>query len=80
MKIEGVEYELNWNNFRVGSSFFIPCLDPTNAKKEILQKTKRFKYCVATKVVIQDGVKGLRVWRVKPPRNTFLGRPVLYHR
>lgn len=80
MKIEGIEYEINWKKFLVGSSFFIPCLDPTKAKKQILQKTSRLKYDVATKVTIEDGVRGVRVWRIKAPRNNALGRSALYHR
>jgi hypothetical protein len=68
MKIEGVDYEINWKKFRVGTSFFIPCLNPPIAKKIIKEKTDRFGYTILTKVVIVDGVKGLRVWRLKTPR------------
>jgi hypothetical protein len=48
----------------VGYSIFIPCLNPSAAKKDVLRVTKRLKIDVAFKVVIEDGVKGLRIWRI----------------
>jgi hypothetical protein len=68
MKVETISYTINWENFKVGRSFFIPCLNPTEALKEILKNTKRLKLDVVTKVVIEGGVRGIRVWRVTPAR------------
>ena len=48
----------------MGYSIFIPCLDPDAAKKDILRVTKRLKMEVLFKVVIEEGVKGLRIWRI----------------
>jgi hypothetical protein len=64
MQVEKVSYDINWKAFKRGTSFFIPCLDPPRARKEILATTKRLKIKVITKVVIVEGIKGLRVWRV----------------
>lgn len=64
MRVEKVAYEINWKGFKVGYSFFIPCLNPTKARKEILPVVRRLRYKVVTKVVIEEGVRGLRVWRV----------------
>jgi len=64
MKIENVAYRINWSNFKKGYSFFIPCLDVKAGSKDIQKETKRLKYKVVTKVVIEDGVRGVRVWRV----------------
>lgn len=64
MQVEKVSYNINWKNFRRGYSFFIPCLNPREAKKEILCTTNRLKLKVLTKVVIEEGVRGLRVWRI----------------
>jgi hypothetical protein len=64
MLIERISYNINWRNFKVGYSFFIPCLDPPSAKKVILRVTKRLKIKIITKLVIEEGVKGLRVWRI----------------
>ena len=64
MRIDGVSYNINWRNFKVGTSFFLPCLNASEAKKEVLRTTKRLKLKVLVKVVIEEGVRGLRVWRI----------------
>lgn len=64
MKVEKVAYEINWRKFKVGYSFFIPCLDPHKSRRNILDEVYRLKYKVLTKIVIEDGVRGIRVWRV----------------
>lgn len=63
MKIETVTYQLDWSKFRKGYSFFVPCIDVQAARATITAITKRLKMSVVTKVVIEDGIKGLRVWR-----------------
>jgi len=64
MQIEKVNYQINWKKFKVGWSFFIPCLKPSDAKQILLAETKRLKYKVITKITIEDGVRGIRTWRV----------------
>jgi hypothetical protein len=64
MKIETVSYQINWRNFRKGTSFFVPCIDTDAARAELARVTKRLKMEVVSKVVVEDGVKGLRVWRL----------------
>ena len=64
MLVEKISYNVNWRNFKVGYSIFIPCLDPDAAKKNILRVTKRLKIEVVFKTVINEGVKGLRIWRI----------------
>ena len=64
MQIEKVDYQINWKKFKRGWSFFIPCLKPVSAKQVLLAEAKRLKYKVATKVTIEDGVRGIRIWRV----------------
>jgi hypothetical protein len=64
MLVEKVSYQVNWKKFKKGGSFFIPCLDPPEAKKEIALTTQRLRYNILTKVVIEEGVRGLRIWRV----------------
>jgi hypothetical protein len=63
MKIETVTYQLDWSKFRKGYSFFVPCVDHRAAKETIATVAKRLKMNIVTKVVIVDGIKGLRVWR-----------------
>lgn len=64
MLVERVSYNINWRNFRQGTSFFIPCLDCTAAKQEILRVTKRLRIEVMIKISIEDSIRGLRVWRL----------------
>jgi hypothetical protein len=64
MKIETVTYQINWAKFRRGYSFFVPCIDEKAARETIAAISRRLKMTVVTKIVIVDGVKGLRVWRV----------------
>ena len=63
MKIETVSYRIDWKKFRVGHSFFVPCIDHKEARKTLSAVTRRLKIAVVTKVTIEDGIKGLRVWK-----------------
>ena len=65
MKSDGVTYEIDWVEFRRGSSFLIPCVGVTAGKQLIERKMKRLGFAVIVKIVIEDNVKGLRVWRKK---------------
>jgi hypothetical protein len=64
MLVEKVDYQINWTRFKAGWSFFVPCLHPPTARKIILTEIKRLKFKVVIKVVIESGVRGIRVWRV----------------
>lgn len=64
MRVEGVSYEVDWRTFRKGRSFFIPCLDCSKVKLELAEVFRRLGMRVLVKVVIEDGIKGLRVWRL----------------
>jgi hypothetical protein len=64
MLIEKISYDVDWKKFKVGYSMFIPCLDPAQAKKDILRVTDRLKIDVLLKIVIEEGVQGIRMWRI----------------
>jgi len=42
----------------------VPCLDPKATKAELGITLKRLKINVFIKVVIEEGIRGLRVWRL----------------
>lgn len=65
MRVNQLSYNVDWTKFKVGWSFFIPCLRTEEGKQEVLKVTNRFGYKVAIKVVIEDGIRGLRIWRVR---------------
>ena len=64
MKLSGVNYDISWKKFRRGTSFMVPCLDPKATKAELGITLKRLKINVFIKVVIEEGIRGLRVWRL----------------
>jgi hypothetical protein len=64
MIVEGVSYQISWRKFRRGTSIFIPCLDGIKAKEEVMVVLKRLRIKVVLKVSIEEGVRGLRIWRV----------------
>ena len=63
MRINDLDYNINWRKFKKGTSFFVPCLKLQESKTTVWAVTKRLGFKVAIKVVIEDGIKGLRVWR-----------------
>ena len=65
MRVHGLSFEIDWSKFKPGRTFFIPCLDLETAKKEVGVVAKRLRYSVEMRGVIENGVKGLRVWRIK---------------
>lgn len=64
MRIEGISYTINWRRFYRGYSVFIPCIDHRAAKRTLADVAERLGLELVTKVVVEDGVKGLRVWRL----------------
>jgi len=65
MKIDGVDYNIDFTKFRVGASFFVPCIHPKIAKQDIKTRVKRLRFKVGMKFVIENDIRGLRVWRLK---------------
>jgi len=64
MKVEALTYNVNWRNFKRGHSFFIPCINTSAAKKDILAVVRKQKFDVVMRVVIEENVRGIRIWRV----------------
>jgi hypothetical protein len=64
MYVEGVTYYINWQKFRPGTCLFIPCLNCTEAKRTVSEVTDRLQINVLMKTVVQEGVQGLRIWRM----------------
>ena len=47
----------------VGQTFYIPCLDTTTTKKKIKEAANAFGVKVIMRTVIENGIRGVRVWR-----------------
>jgi len=65
MVVDGVLYEVDWRGFVVGASFFIPCIHAQEAREDVKKITQRLGFRVTMKVVIEDGIRGLRIWRIR---------------
>lgn len=64
MFTNGVDYQIDWPQFVPGSSIFIPAIDTESAIKAIEKESERLEFQCVHKVVVEDGVKGIRVWRL----------------
>ena len=64
VQVEGINYNIRWQEFKKGMSFFVPCLDPPRAKAQVLAVTRRLRIKVLTKIVVVQGIRGLRIWRL----------------
>lgn len=64
MQVAGIQYKIDWRKFKRGYSVFFPCLNDSSSKKEVLAVTKRLGIEVFIKTTIEEGIKGIRVWRV----------------
>ena len=64
MRVAGIQYKIDWRKFKRGYSVFFPCLNDSSAKKEVRAVMKRLRIDVFIKTTIEEGIKGIRVWRV----------------
>jgi len=64
MQVQGVSYDINWKALKRGASIFLPCLDSKRARAQVLVVTKRLRIKILIKIVVEDGIKGLRIWSV----------------
>lgn len=62
--LEQVEYDIDLDKFLPGRSFFILALKPRKTRALIKRYMDSRKLEVFMKIVIEDGVQGVRVWRI----------------
>lgn len=60
---DGVPVVVDWDQFFVGSSFFVPCIDTENCKEQVLKIAREKKFTVELRRRIEDGKWGVRFWR-----------------
>ena len=60
---DGVHITLNWNAFVVGASFFVPCINTKLAIRQLTAITNKNKQEVVTKIRVENGRLGVRIWR-----------------
>jgi len=64
LEIEGVRVVIDWDEFIVGSSFFIPCIDDSSVKNKLATLAAAQEIKIKTRARIENGLWGVRVWRV----------------
>lgn len=64
MQTHGIPIELDWNRFKVGTSFFVPGVDQDALGKMLRAEMRRLRVNVITRKVIEGNVLGVRVWRL----------------
>lgn len=64
MLTNGVDYQINWAEFQPGSSIFLPAVDTKSAIYAIDRESKRLEFEYVHKVVVEDGILGVRFWRL----------------
>ena len=64
MLTNGTDYMIDWPDFKPGSSIFIPAVDIPSALAAIKREATRLEFQYIHKVVVEDGIKGVRVWRL----------------
>jgi hypothetical protein len=60
----GTDYQILWSEFKPGSSIFLPAIDTDAAVLAIKKESERLEFEFVHKVVIEDDIKGIRVWRL----------------
>ena len=66
MRILNSPILIQWDKFKPGTSFFIPCIDRHPVKRYIEAEAKRLRVPIVTKLVVEGGRYGVRAWRVDP--------------
>ena len=64
MYTNGVDYQILWSEFKPGSSIFLPAVDTKAAITAITKESERLEFQFIHKIVVEDGIKGIRVWRL----------------
>lgn len=55
---------IQWEKFKPGTSFFVPCIDRRLTQRFVEAEAARLEIKVLCKQVVEKGKYGLRVWRV----------------
>jgi len=64
IETEGVQVEIEWGKFIVGSSFFVPCIDTASLRKQLAHQAKARDIQIRAVDRIENRLWGIRVWRV----------------
>jgi len=61
---DGVRIIVDWGKFTKNASIFIPALNTQKAVAHVLEATKLEKQQLKYRVRVEEGVYGVRIWRL----------------
>lgn len=64
MLSNGLSYHIQWEEFKPGASIFIPAIDVKDLIAVMTKESERLDFQFVHKIVVEDGVKGVRFWRL----------------
>ena len=64
LEIEGVQVQIEWLKFRIGTSFFLPCIDHDRMTAGIVKRATSRGFRVKIIARVENGMWGIRVWRI----------------
>ena len=64
MLSNGLSYHIQWETFTPGASIFVPAIDAKAAIEAMKKESERLEFEFVHKIVVEDGVKGVRFWRL----------------
>jgi hypothetical protein len=64
LEIEGVQVQIEWLKFRIGTSFFLPCIAHERMTANIVKRAESRGFKVKIIARIENGMWGIRVWRI----------------
>ncbi len=63
LKVDGVEYEIPWDDVNIGDSFFLPCVNTPEVVDRLRVKIKHLRWEMTYDVRVEAGKWGIRFWR-----------------
>ena len=64
LEIEGVQVQVEWQKFRIGTSFFLPCINHDRMTAGIVKRATSRGFRVKIIARVENGMWGIRVWRI----------------
>ena len=61
--VEGVKFAVRWSDVGRGTSFFIPCINAEQVRKQVMQVFNNEGWKFKHKVRAENGYFGIRIWR-----------------
>ena len=61
---DGVRVIVEWDELVAGASVFIPCINTEEAMRQAAKITVKKDYKTEARVVIENDILGIRIWRM----------------